>query len=121
MNNWPLLQVDPASAGGWLNLVSDYGLATVLLFLLLISLGLGFWKLANWSGTNILIPLKNAAIQHLDDLRVHLTNSDETMRAVKTSMQTMETTLVSLDTSHKTIHAKLDEIGRSSRKPIHDA
>lgn len=90
---------------------ANNGLAVVLLFMVLISLGLAAWRTLNWSASNVVIPMRDAFIKHLDA-------TDATMNSVKESMREIHTEIQSARTSQDSLHAKIDELSkRPSRAP----
>lgn len=108
-----LAQVDQVgnSLSTW---TQNNGLAVVLLFMVLISLGFAAWKTLNWSAANIIIPMRDSFISHLG-------RTDNTMEKMDKTMDTMGDTLTGLHdeikatreiitTKHDVINAKLDEI-----------
>jgi hypothetical protein len=108
-----LAQVDQVgnSISTW---TQNNGLAVVLLFMVLISLGFAAWKTLNWSAANIVIPMRDSFISHLG-------RTDNTMEKMDKTMDTMGDTLTGLHdemkatreivtSKHDLINAKLDEI-----------
>lgn len=98
------------------------GLAVVLLFMVLISLGFATWKTFNWSAVNIVIPMRDSFISHLG-------KTDNTMEKMDKTMDVMGETLTGLHdeikatreiihTKHDVISAKLDEIRQRCQSMI---
>lgn len=120
----PTGQVDPVATGNALSSwVTNNGVATVLLFTLIIVGCLALWKLSSWSAVSIFIPMRDRFFGHLDDLKTHLMKSDETMNEFQGSLKSVESTLVGLHQqaasivdSHTRLHAKIDEIGKQKCK-----
>ena len=89
---------------------ANNGLAVVMLLLCFI-VGIFFtWKLASWSGSNLFIPLRDAAVKHLNDV-------GEVMHSVNTSLhqmrEEMTTTRAAVENHGKgvdAIHTRLDRI-----------
>jgi hypothetical protein len=115
LNLLPIAQVEQVgnSLSSW---TANNGLAVVLLFMVLISIGLAGWRTMNWSASNVVIPMRDAFIKHLD-------TTDETMQEVKTSMQgihaEIQQTRSSQDLLHSKqdlLHNKLDELSKRSCK-----
>ena len=92
------------------NWTANNGLAVVLLFMVLISLGLAGWRTLNWSASNVVIPMRDAFVKHLD-------NTDETMQEVKRSMQGIHSEIQSTRSSQDLLHHKLDELSKRPCKP----
>ncbi len=82
---------------------SDQGVAVVLLFLIVISLGLAGWKILNWTGSNIIVPMKDAMI-------AHLSTTDRTMNAMQQSLESMHEELRQDKNLHEKTHAKQDAL-----------
>lgn len=97
-----LAQVDQVgnSLSNW---TANNGLAVVLLFMVLISLGLAGWRTLNWSAANVIIPMRDAFTKHLDA-------TNETMQEVKTSMQGMHQELQHTRSSQELLHSKFDSV-----------
>ena len=108
-----LAQVDQVgnSLSTW---TQNNGLAVVLLFMVLISLGFAGWKTLNWLAakfdwiiTNIIIPMR-------DSITSHLTQTDKTMEAMGDTLtglhDEMKQTREIVTAKHDLITAKLDEI-----------
>ena len=108
-----LAQVDQVgnSLSTW---TQNNGLAVVLLFMVLISLGFAAWKTLNWSAANIVLPMRDSFISHLG-------RTDNTMEKMDRTMDAMGETLTGLHdeikatreiihSKHDVINAKLDEI-----------
>lgn len=119
-------QADPVSTGNALSSwITDNGVATVLLFTVLLVGTLAVWKLASWSAVAIFIPLRDRFFSHMDDLKTHLERSDVTMTEFQGTLKSVESTLVGLNqtaiklaNSHDSLHAKVDEIGKQKCKTL---
>ena len=115
---------DPVATGNAVSSwITDNGVATVLLFAVLLVGSLALWKFASWSAGAIWIPIRDRFFSHLDDLKIHLQKSDETMNEFQGSLKSFENTLVGLNQtatqiadSQKMLHAKVDEIGKQKCK-----
>lgn len=108
---------DPLATGNALSTwVTNNGVATVLLFAFLLIGSLAAWKFASWSAGAIWLPIRDRFFAHLDDLKIHLQKSDETMNEFQGSIKSFETTLLGIADSQKMLHAKVDEIGKQKCK-----
>lgn len=104
----PLAQVE--NVGNNLSMwTANNGLAVVLLFVVLISGGLAIWKIMNWTGTNVALPMRDAII-------THLTNTDKTMNTMSDTLGGIAEELKTARTSHEQIHRKLDDLTRTAAK-----
>lgn len=95
-----LAQVDQVgnSLSNW---TANNGLAVVLLFMVLISLGLAGWRTLNWSATNVIIPMRDAFTKHLDA-------TNETMQEVCKELQLTRS-------SQELLHTKFDAVIKPNR------
>lgn len=88
------------------------GLAVVLLFMVLISLGFASWKILNWAAANVVIPMRDSFISHLSRTDKTMESMEGTLTGIHAEMQTARSDRESLQTKHDLLHAKIDEIGR---------
>lgn len=98
----PVAQVEQVgnSLSQW---TQNNGLAVVLLFLVLISLGIAAWKTLNWSAANVVIPMRDSII-------THLTNTDKTMDSMRDSLEGMHREMTDNKNLTQSIHSKLDKL-----------
>jgi hypothetical protein len=59
---------------------------------LLIAIGLGLYRLLSWTGTNVVTPMKDAAVKHLDTVGVTLTEATDSLRKINVKLDVMNDT-----------------------------
>lgn len=67
---------------GW---VTNQGLAVGLL----IVVGLGAWRVCSWAGVNVVVPLKDSAINHLNETNRAMKSNAEATSALTQTMTTL--------------------------------
>ena len=115
-----LAQVDQV-ANNLSTWTQNNGLAVVLLFMVLISLGFAAWKTLNWSAANIVIPMRDSFISHLGRTDSTMAKMDETMGTMGDTLtglhEEIKATREIIHSKHDVISAKLDEIKKKCQSP----
>lgn len=109
-------KVDPSSIGDSLSQwTQNNGLAVVLLFAAILIGCYATMKVSRWMGSNILLPLKDAAIGHLK-------RTDDTLSTVKDTLQEISTQMRESSTHMRDIRgdqAKILQCHEDLRHRIH--
>ncbi len=101
----------------YLQFAFNYGVPTGILLIVF----RGLWLAAKWLGLELLIPLKHAAIKHLDDIGIHLKRSDDatdslstTMKSTCDTMSEVCTTMQGMQNDIKNIKLKVESCPHKS-------
>lgn len=89
---------------------ANNGLAVVMLLLCFV-VGIFFtWKLASWSGSQLFIPLRDAAIKHLNDVGAVMHSVNDSLLQMRDEMSSTRAAVENHGKGVEAIHTRLDRI-----------
>ncbi len=106
--------MDPATITQTGNSISQWtannGLAVVMLILFFV-VGIFFvWKLSSWLGSQLFIPLRDAAIKHLNDVGTVMHSVNDSLHQMREEMASTRAAVESHSDGVKSLHTRLDRM-----------
>jgi hypothetical protein len=74
--------------------ITNQGLAIGML----IAIGLGAWRAINWFGKNVVLPMKDSALTHLQETDRTMKANAEATKALTSTIQTMHSDVQTIKT-----------------------